>query len=219
VQREKPSLLILPLQTETLVESLEASDLSERLAAALSCIQVASVALAHPSIAISANAPRPRNRGTQYCLLARRTQRDERTRVVVRLVDIATEPNLWADSFDGSANDPFELQDGVVDGVLCNVVSHITDTEIERANNKDPTDRAVHALALRAVPLALRASVRSVERAVALLRSATALDPADALATALFRLLPSAICWLPWRDIACRRSGFRPAAFLPPEPV
>src|SRR5262249_30865973 len=133
VQRKKPSLLILPMRTETLQESLEARDLTERLTATLSCIRVASVALAHPSLAISASAPRPRNTGTQYCLLGRLTRRDGRTRVIVRLVDAATNRNIWGDSFDGSESDPFELQDRVVDGVLCSVVSHITDTEIARA--------------------------------------------------------------------------------------
>ena len=184
-EREKPSLLILPLRTETLKESLEARDLTERLTATLSRIRVASVTLAHPSRAVSASAPLPRNAGTQYCLLGRLTRRDERTRVVVRLVDVVADKSLWGDCFDGYANDPFELQDRVVDGVLCSVVSHITDNEIERANNKDPRDRAARDLALRALPLALGASVRSAERAIAILESATAMDPADALATAL----------------------------------
>ena len=47
--REKPSLLILPLRTETLQEGLEARDLTERLAATLSRMRVAPVSLAHPS--------------------------------------------------------------------------------------------------------------------------------------------------------------------------
>ena len=185
VEREKPSLLILPLRTETLQESLEARDLTERLAATLSRIRVAAVALTHPSRAGSVGAPQPQNAGTQYCLLGRLTRRDERTRVVVRLVDVVADRHLWGDSFDGSVNDPFELQDRVVDGVLCGVVSRITDSEIERANNKDPRDRAARDLALRALPLVLGTSVPSAERAIVMLSSAIAMDPADAVATAL----------------------------------
>ena len=44
--RAKPSLLILPLRTETLQERMEARDLAERLAATLPRMRVASVALA-----------------------------------------------------------------------------------------------------------------------------------------------------------------------------
>jgi AraC-like DNA-binding protein/TolB-like protein len=184
-ERDKPSLLILPLRTETLQESLEARDLTERLAATLSRIRVATVALAHPSRAVSVNAPQPRNAGTQYCLLGRLMRRDERVRVVVRLVDVIADRHLWGNSFDGSVNDPFELQDRVVDGVLFGVVSRITDSEIERVSNKDPRDHAARDLALRAMPLALGASVRSAERAFAMVDAATDMDPTDALATAL----------------------------------
>jgi AraC-like DNA-binding protein len=48
VGSKRPSLLILPLRTATLHEGLEARDLTERLAAAMSRMGIASVALAHP---------------------------------------------------------------------------------------------------------------------------------------------------------------------------
>ena len=63
---ERPSLLILPLRTETLQERLEARDLTEQLAATLSRMRIASVALAHPlHRPISLNAPQSRNAGSQ----------------------------------------------------------------------------------------------------------------------------------------------------------
>ena len=183
--REKPSLLILPLRAETLQENLEARDLTERLAATLSRMRIASVALAHPSRNLSMNAPQPRNAGTRSCLLGRLTHRDERTRVIVRLVDVAADRHVWGDSFDGSVNDPFELQDRVVDGVLCGVVSRITDAEIERVHNKAPTDLGAHDLALQALPLILGTSVPNARRAMAILDRAMDLDVADATSMAL----------------------------------
>jgi AraC-like DNA-binding protein len=181
----KPSLLILPLRTETLRESLEARDLSERLAAMLSRMHVASVRLAHRSYCPAVSTPQPRNAGTEYCLLGRLVQRDERLRVIVRLIDVAADRHLWGDCFDGSVNDPFELQDRVVDGVLCSVVSHITDAEIERACDKDPNALAVHDLVVQALPLILSANVPSARKAISILTRALELDPADALPTAL----------------------------------
>jgi AraC-like DNA-binding protein len=183
--RERPSLLILPLRTETLQEGLEARDLSERLAAALSRMRIASVSLAHPSHCRAMNAPQPRNAGTQYCLLGRLIQRGERLRVIVRLVDVAADRHLWGDCFDGSANDPFELQDRVVDGVLHGVVSHITDAEIERVNNKAPGDLGARDLALRALPFVLDSNAVATRKAIAILDRALEMDPADAVSTAL----------------------------------
>jgi AraC-like DNA-binding protein len=183
--RERPSLLILPLRTETLRESQEARDLAERLAATLSSIRIASVNLANPSRPLSMAAPQPRNAGSQYCLRGRLIQRDERLRVIVRLVDVATDRHVWGDCFDGSANDPFELQDRVVDGVLCGVVSRLTDAETERVNEKDPNDLSARDLAVRALPFILSANAVSTQKAIASLGHVLALDPADAVATAL----------------------------------
>jgi AraC-like DNA-binding protein/tetratricopeptide (TPR) repeat protein len=185
VGREKPSLLILPLRTETLQESLEARELTERLAATLSRIHIASVTLAHPSHPVSMRLPQPRNAGAEYCLLGRLIRRDGRTRVIARLVDIAADRHIWGDSFDGCANDPFELQDRVVDGVTCGVVSHITDSEIARSYNKDPKDLSARDLAMRALPLILAANAASARKAVEILDRAVALDPSDAAAVAL----------------------------------
>jgi AraC-like DNA-binding protein/TolB-like protein len=182
--RKAPDLSILPLSTETLEEGIEARALAERLAAALAGMRVASVSLVSPCRTHSLGDTFPRNIGTRYCLLGRLTRRGERLRVIVRLVDAAVDRHLWGDSFDGSSNDPFELQDRTVDGVLCGVVAHITDAEIARVNHQDPKDLAARHLALRALPLILNANLPSTERAMDLLNRAIDMDPADATATA-----------------------------------
>jgi adenylate cyclase len=186
--RRKPSLVILPLRTETLQESQEARDLTERLAATLSHMRIASVTLAHPSRISSINVPQPRNAGTEYCLLGRLRRHDERTRVIVRLVDVAADRHIWGDSYDGLVNDPFELQDRVVDGVLCGVVSHLTDAEIERTYDKDPNDLGAREVALRALPLIRSANAICTQQAIAILDRAVEMDPADAVAAALLAL-------------------------------
>lgn len=185
VWREKPSLLILPLRTETSQECREARDLTERLGATLSRMRIATVTLAHSSHAPSKKAPQPRNAGTQYAVRGSLTRDGERTRVIVRLIDVVADRHVWGDSFDGSASDPFALQDRVVDEVLCGVVSSITDAETERAHSKDPRDRAARDLAMQAWPLILIASVPSALRAIPILERAIELDPSDALAVAL----------------------------------
>jgi adenylate cyclase len=184
-RREKPSLLILPLRTETLRESLEARDLTERLAATLSRTSVASVALANQSHSFQAKAPQPRKAGTQYCLLGRLTQRGDRVRVVVRLVDILADRHVWGDSFDGSGNDPFELQGRVVEGVQCGVVANILGAEMDRVSNRDPNDLGVRDLAIQALRHILAANVPSARKAITILNRAIELEPANALPVAL----------------------------------
>jgi AraC-like DNA-binding protein/TolB-like protein len=182
---KRPSLLILPIQTEELKERLEARDLTDGLAAVLSSMRVASVKLAHPSQPMPMTTGQLRNSGSEYYLQGRLTHRDERTRVIVRLVDVAADRHLWGDSFDGSIHDPFELQDRVVDGVLCGAVSHIIDAEIEHVFKKDPNDRDARDLALEALPFILGTSVPNARRATAILERALELDPADAISMAL----------------------------------
>jgi AraC-like DNA-binding protein/TolB-like protein len=185
LEHEKPELLILPLRSETLQENTEARALTERLAATLASMRIASVRLASQSLAYSNTTPCPRNAGAHYCLLGRLTQRGERLRVIVRLVDIAADRHIWGDSFDGSADDPFELQDRVVDQVLCGVVAHLADAETERANRKGPDDLVVHELTMQALRLILDSNAASARKAAETLRRAVDLDPADATATAL----------------------------------
>ena len=186
--RKRPSLVILPLRTETLDEGVEARDLTERLVATLSRMRIASVTLAHPSRIPTAAIIQPRNAGTEYCLLGRLARHGERTRAIIRLVDIATDRHLWGDSFDGMADNPFELQDRVVDGVLCGVVSHIADAEIEHTYDKDPRDLGARDLYLRAIAFIRKGDAMGSQRAIAILQRAVEMDPADAVAVALLAL-------------------------------
>ena len=185
LERDKPELLILPLCTETLQESLAARDLSERLAATLSRMRIVAVTLAHPSRSRPMNAPRPRNAGTQYCLLGRLTQCGERLRVVIRLVDVAADRHVWGDCFDGLANDPFQLEDRVVEGVLCGIASHLMDERIARAECRDPALLGARDLALQAMRLMLNTNLPSTRKAIDVLARVVEMDPGDPLPMAL----------------------------------
>ena len=142
-------------------------------------------------------------------LVSMLTHRDERTRVIVRLVDVAADRHVWGDSFDGSVNDPFELEDHVVDGVLCGVVSRITHAEIERVHNKAPTDLGARDLALQALPLILGTSVPNARRAMAILNRAMELDAADATSMALLACCNAQLGTYSRHFLARRRERYR----------
>jgi AraC-like DNA-binding protein/TolB-like protein len=195
VPHGKPSLVILPLSTETLKEKQEAQYLTEQLAATLSRMRVGTVTLAHPSHRFTTHAPRPRNAGIQYCLTGRLIQRGDRTRAVIRLIDAATDRHVWGDSFDGSAGDLFELCDRVADHVLSNVVASITDAEINRTRDGDGDRATVRDMAMRALPLIMDTTVPGTRKAIAILTRATELDPTNALAVALLATCHAQLQW------------------------
>ncbi len=89
VARQRPSLIILPLRTETMQERHIAQELMELLAATISRTSVASVTFADPTVVIlRRTVPSPRDRVTaEYCLNGRLVQRDARIRVTLWLVD------------------------------------------------------------------------------------------------------------------------------------
>jgi adenylate cyclase len=93
--------------------------------------------------------------------------------------------HVWGDSFDGSSNDPFELQDRVVDGVQSGVVTKILDAEIARVSHRDPNDLAARELAMRALPHIVAANVPSARKAIIILNRAIELEPGCALSVAL----------------------------------
>ena len=185
MERDKPALLILPLCGETLQENIggagadrtigrDAHPHPHRLGgpgeSSHSCPHGGAVPSATPAAVLSAG---PNDAAWRAPACHR------------RLVDIAADRHVWGDSFDGSVNDPFELQDRVIEAVLCGVVSHITDDEIGRACNKSPKDVEAHDLALRALPLILDANAASAPKAVAILNHAVDIDPANSTALAL----------------------------------
>ncbi len=92
---------------------------------------------------------------------------------------------LRGDSFGCPVNDPFELQDRVVDAVLCGVVGHITDAEFAHACGKDPnvTVRECHTCRPAAHPEHERGE--RTEGSVSILNRAIEQDFANASPAAL----------------------------------
>ncbi|HEX5325134.1 MAG TPA: helix-turn-helix domain-containing protein [Acetobacteraceae bacterium] len=185
--RERPSLLIAPMRSETLQERRAAQDLIEQVAAALSRMQVASVRLADPVLPGSNGLFRngASRAGTQYCLQGRLTQRDQRVRATFWLVDASTGRHVWGDSYDGTLDDAFDVQQRAADGVLCGVVPGITATEIQRIGAKDPETLSARELVLQALPQVLRIDAVSSRKGFALASRAMEVDPDGALPVAL----------------------------------
>src|SRR5262245_13518430 len=73
----------------------------------------------------------------EYDMSSRRA--GSRVRITGQLIDSTTGAHLWADRFDGGAEDIFDLQDQVTTSVVGAIAPKLEQAEIERAKRK-PTE-------------------------------------------------------------------------------
>jgi adenylate cyclase len=92
------------------------------------------------------------------------------------LIDALTGTHLWADRFDGSLEDVFELQDKVAISVTGIIEPTLQAAETARSAGRPTDDLTAYDLYLRAFPMFLSAS-RQIPEALRLLEMAIARDP------------------------------------------
>jgi AraC-like DNA-binding protein len=186
VVRQRPSLIILPLRTDTLQERQIAQELMEQLAATISRTSVASVTFADPTMAILRRTVwSPRERANaEYCLNGRLVHRDARIRVTLWLLDTEGR-HVWGDSYDGSTDGAFDLLRRIVDGAVCGVVPGIGGAEIARIQSKDPETVKVREMIQQALPILLKIDWDSSRKVFAIATRAMEMDPDDALPIAV----------------------------------
>jgi TolB-like protein/class 3 adenylate cyclase/Tfp pilus assembly protein PilF len=80
-----------------------------------------------------------RELGVRYVLEGSVRKAGIRVRITGQLIEAATDRHLWADKFDGTLEDVFDLQDQVTSSVVGLIAPKLEQAEIERARQK-PTD-------------------------------------------------------------------------------
>jgi len=93
--------------------------------------------------------------------------------------------HLWADRFDGSLEDVFDLQDRVASNVAGVIEPTLRKAEFERIGRKPTESLDAYDLCLRALALRDRRSAESVYEAIGLLKQALVIDPGYTSAKAL----------------------------------
>ncbi len=107
-----------------------------------------------------------------------------RMRVAVRLVDPVSGVLLWAEHFDGDAEDAFALQDRVSARVAAGVPPRLVVAEIKRVQRFSSHISRPYDLLLRGLAQSAASTRAGMEEAIRLLRRAITLDPGYALAHA-----------------------------------
>jgi adenylate cyclase len=119
-----------------------------------------------------------RELGVRYVLEGSVRKAGGRVRITAQLIDTTTGAHLWADRFDGSLEDVFELQDQVAISVAGVIEPTLQAAETARSANRPTTDLTAYDLYLRGHAL-FWASARNVREALRLLEEAV--DRSEAL--------------------------------------
>ena len=126
-----------------------------------------------------------RELGVRYVVEGSLRKAGNRVRIGCQLVEAASGQHLWADRFDGTLEDSFDLQDEITESVIGSVAPVLRVAEIERARRKPEASLDVYDLTLRALPAAFAETAEDNQEALRLLAEALDADPAYPTANAL----------------------------------
>jgi len=196
---DKPSIAVLPFQNMSGDPEQEyfADGMVEDITTALSRIPWLFVIARNSSFTYKGQAIDVkrvgRELGVGYVLEGSVRKVGERVRITGQLIDAVTGAHLWADRFDGSIEEVFELQDQVALSVAGVIEPALQAAETVRSAGRPTGDLTAYDLYLRAYAMTL-SSTSKVTEALGLLEQAIERDPryAPALAWAAlccFRLV------------------------------
>jgi TolB-like protein/class 3 adenylate cyclase len=118
-----------------------------------------------------------RELGVRYVLEGSVRNIAKRVRITGQLIDAATGAHLWADYFDGSLDDIFELQDRVTAMVVGQIAPKVEQIEIQRARQKPTESLDSYDCYLRGLASARQHTKEEVDEALRWFNKAIELDP------------------------------------------
>jgi TolB-like protein len=123
-----------------------------------------------------------RELGVRYVLEGSVRKAANRVRITGQLVDATTGGHLWADRFEGSLDDIFELQDQVAERVVGAITPTLERAEIVRSKRKPTESLDAYDYYLRGMANFHRGTRRAISEALPLFSKAIELDPSFASA-------------------------------------
>src|SRR3712207_1522817 len=108
-----------------------------------------------------------------------------RIRLTGQLIDARSGTHLWAERFDGSMQDIFDLQDEMAIKVVGAIVPRMQLAEIERAKRSRPENLDAYDLYLRALAALREMTLKDSDEALAFVRRALEISPDYAIAAGL----------------------------------
>jgi adenylate cyclase len=117
-----------------------------------------------------------RELGVRYVLEGSVRKGSGRVRITAQLIDALGGTHLWADRFDGSLEDVFDLQDKVASSVAGVIEPALQAAETARSDARPTADLTAYDLYLRAYAM-VHSSARQIHEALRLTEQAIARDP------------------------------------------
>jgi TolB-like protein/class 3 adenylate cyclase len=188
---DKPSIAVLPFQNISGDPEQEyfADGTVEEIITALSRIHWLFVIARNSSFVYRGRAVDVkqvgRELGVRYVLEGSVRKAANQVRITAQLIDTSTGAHLWAERFDGSLEDIFDLQDKVTAGVVGQIAPRLEGAEIERARRKPTESLDAYDYYLRGVADLQSATRQSNETALQLFYKAIEIDPHFASAIAM----------------------------------
>jgi TolB-like protein/class 3 adenylate cyclase len=118
-----------------------------------------------------------RELGVRYVLEGSVRKGGNRVRITGQLIDALTGTHLWADRFDGSLEDVFDLQDKIALSVAGVIEPALQAAEIHRSTARPTNDPTAYDLYLRALAAFFPVTKEGVIEARGLLEQAITIDP------------------------------------------
>ena len=118
-----------------------------------------------------------RELGVRYVLEGSVRKASQRVRITAQLIDALSGTHLWADRFDGSLEDVFDLQDKVASSVAGVIEPAVQAAEIARSADRRTTNLTAYELYLRALPNCHSWERERIHTALELLEQAIERDP------------------------------------------
>jgi adenylate cyclase len=123
-----------------------------------------------------------RELGVRYVLEGSVRKDGGRVRITAQLIDATNGAHLWADRYDGSLEDVFDLQDKVAASVAGVIEPALQAAEMRRSAARSTTDLSAYDLYLRALAAFFPVTRERMFGALGLLEQAVAIDPHYGLA-------------------------------------
>jgi adenylate cyclase len=188
---DKPSIAVLPFANMSGDPEQEyfADGMVEEIVTALSRIRWLFVIARNSSFTYKGQAVDVkrvgRELGVRYVLEGSVRKAGGRVRITAQLIDALSGTHLWADRFDSSLEDVFELQDRVAISTAGVIEPTLRQAEIERARRKRPGNLDAYDLYLRALPFAYTSMPEEADQALGFLEQAIKLEPDFAIGHAM----------------------------------
>jgi TolB-like protein/Tfp pilus assembly protein PilF len=185
---DKPSIAVLPFTNLSGDPEQEyfADGMVEEITTALSRIRWLFVIARNSSFIYKGRAVDVkqvgRELGVRYVLEGGVRKAANRVRITAQLIDVSSGAHLWADRFDGSLEDIFDLQDQVSASVVGAIARELEQAEIERAKRKPTESLDAYDYFLRGMANTHQMTREAYGEALRLFNKAIGLDPSFASA-------------------------------------